>query len=275
MTQDLGVPLYEGFHDIYYQQTPDYTEYPGGCRVYWKSFEDQLTNYIEQCVTLEQLMEGHSIYFRSEGDIGYRQDVENLAFRVLVSNPGMMPLAPCLEEKPDVELVCDSCGWSKWSDFVRSVNYAIETQPVKDEVWHEQLEEQYLVCALRALRRVTANSARLACYAGFLGDTAEEWINRTSDLPRQATGRGGREIVQAYRERYFGLTNEGLLEVRASGGLSNVEMRVLKDDIRRRKIPLKERLVFRGKNAGRFVRGMAVWICFIILIAIVREIFDG
>ena len=28
MTQDLDVPLYEGFYDIYYQATPEVVEYP-------------------------------------------------------------------------------------------------------------------------------------------------------------------------------------------------------------------------------------------------------
>ena len=72
---------------------------------------------------------------------------------------------------------------SKFNSLNRTKNWdnAPYEHTKSSKVWRILLEEQYMVCALRALRKTCIINPQ-NIYCGFAGDTAEEWIHRRDSI---------------------------------------------------------------------------------------------
>ncbi|SMF66351.1 hypothetical protein SAMN02745866_04275 [Alteromonadaceae bacterium Bs31] len=183
MTQDLGVPLYEGFEEIYYDKTPEEIVYPGSIVVRWREFELSLREYISSSIKLVKLDLYERVCFVSYGCIAYPRNLVELNFRVFgVTKSGAIPCDEPFERiSKGYTEISNSSSWGEWEAFVANLNSIVRLTTEQESNWEDKLEEQYNICTLRVLREVLG-LRKQAAYSGFYGETAAEWANRSSHL---------------------------------------------------------------------------------------------
>ncbi|OZG72410.1 hypothetical protein BTA51_14865 [Hahella sp. CCB-MM4] len=185
MTQDLEAPLFEGFKSIYFESTPEETVYPGIVSIKWKQFESELKEFILDKIASADLSRFKRFCFVSYGCIAYPKESVEVEFRLFgLTESGVIPCDEPYENTPTGYLqLATSSDWNRWGSFVHMLNSADRTPDDRDSIWQEQMEEQYNICALKALRSI-AEEREVLFYSGFWGETGEEWINRANDLPK-------------------------------------------------------------------------------------------
>lgn len=188
MPQDiiLGIDsVPEEFRDIYLQPTPVCTEYPGGVVVGWAEFERLLKSRAREAgELLGAEHEFESILMWCYGEVPFQLSDVELDFRVFgLSEKAHLPGSKNVDDKPDgyVEILT-SKRYDGWSEFVALLRSAERGPVPTTELWHERMEDQLLVCGLRALRRVFPRLEERV-YAGFAGYTSEMVQNLSSALP--------------------------------------------------------------------------------------------
>lgn len=184
MTQDIGVPLFEGFKEIYRGKTPNKVFYPGNVCIEWTKFECEFEYFLKKNDVDDKAKEFSSICLVSYGDIAYPKDRVSLEFQLFgITQNGYIPCDRDIDSIPNGYIsLCKSSDWIDWNEFVTKLDSTDKSAVSGNEIWQEQLEEQYFVSTLRALRRVLTGNFK-TIYSGYFGETAEEWINRTTNLP--------------------------------------------------------------------------------------------
>ncbi|MFC1751196.1 hypothetical protein ACFL2V_20625 [Pseudomonadota bacterium] len=184
MAQDFDVSIFSEFREIYSNKTPNEVLYPGGVCIEWARFQCEFEEFLRKQDLIDRVRGFSSICLVSYGDISYPKNRMALEFHLFgINKNGRIP---CDRDKDSIPIgyvsLCRSDDWETWKDFVLKLDSLDRIAIVENEIWQEQLEEQYFVSTLRALRKVTSLDKEFV-YSGYFGETAEEWMNRTNNLP--------------------------------------------------------------------------------------------
>lgn len=220
VTQDLGVPASEIEASIFSSPTPESCTYPPGITIKWREIEALLTDASKQAAEAAHAAPRGTYWAYCHvlsGNFDFYVPSEDLKFEIIGVREGNgIPVR--LGERT---ILYSSEGNAAWEELSRAVKLFDTTKLWRDAPswfqdapgyqgiysWPCFAEDQYFICALRALHRVrnlglfplAASKEALAgtplaqknpsaqpvnFFAGFDGDTAEMWINRSIELSR-------------------------------------------------------------------------------------------
>jgi hypothetical protein len=174
---------------IYQNQTPEELTYPNNIEVNWKELENGFIRIIKNKLSKMDIPKYEGVCHVATGDLDCSDP--NFSFEVFLMQSISIPYSYDARSYPaGYKLLLTSDDMKEWGDFVskmtsidRSQNWsnALHEHTKSSKVWPNLIEEQYMVCALRALRK-TFNINSKNIYCGFDGDTAEDWVDRRKSI---------------------------------------------------------------------------------------------
>jgi len=179
MTQDIIEKPPENIERIYYLPTPTtetiYSEIP----IIWSKFENGLKAFLDEFENLPSTSSVAIVVFDDTDQSNLNMSLYEL------TGPAHIPRSKNQNTKQELyDELSDFEGAEFLNKFRNKLNMIMESEEgelyVDNLMWHEHLEEQLMVCLLRALRH---RFGHLSCWVGAHGETGEEWINRREWLP--------------------------------------------------------------------------------------------
>ena len=179
MTQDIIEKPPEDVEKIYYLPTPTtvtiYSEIP----IVWSEFESGLKAFLDELEDLPLTSRVAIVVFDDIYQSNFTMSLYEL------TGPAPIPRSKDQNTKQELyEELSDFNGAEFLNKFRYKLNLMMKSEEgelyVENLIWHEHLEEQLMVCLLRALRH---RFGHLSCWVGAHGETGEEWVNRREWLP--------------------------------------------------------------------------------------------
>ena len=174
---------------IFQNQTPEKLIYPNNVEVNWKELENGFIRIIENKLSNMDMPRFEGVCHVATGDLDCSDP--NFSFEVFLMQCIAIPYSYDARSYPaGYKLLLTSDDMKEWGDFVSKItsidrsqdwDNALHEHTKSSKVWPNLIEEQYMVCALRALRK-TFNIDQKNIYCGFEGDTAEDWVDRRDDI---------------------------------------------------------------------------------------------
>lgn len=184
MNEDAFHPFDKRLGEIYSGRTPEAVEYPGGVIIRWREIEAGLQAAASDAAGEgEQPDESLAVLFEMFGEIAYQDAVIDTRFRAFFVDHGvgMLAVRSFDSDVPGYTEIFSSEDLTWWDDFVRTLNSTSREGSSASEAWQELLEEQFIVCAMRALRRAFPGRE---VYAGSSEETSEDMMARVGELAR-------------------------------------------------------------------------------------------
>lgn len=179
MTQDIIEQPPECLEKIYNLPTPETETIYSDIGINRKEFEKALGSYLNN---QEDLQSSSSVAIVIFEDI-YQSNF-TMSLYELSKSAGIPRRVDQFSEQTAYKEISDFSDAEFLDELRTKLKQIMNSEDgdlyVDDLIWYEHLEEQLMVCLLRALRQ---RFSHLGCWVGAYGETAEEWINRREWLP--------------------------------------------------------------------------------------------